>query len=120
MRMFLLTPIVAGLFAFPAAAQDSTELLNRMKAMEERIKALESEVRTLKAGQPAASAAVVPAPPAAPEPVPPPAQVAEQTPAPSLGGAAGGASKVFNPDISMIGDFLGAAGNSGNRYTPSL
>jgi len=120
MRMFLLTPIVAGLFAFPAAAQDSTELLNRMKAMEERIKALEAEVQTLKAGQPAAAAAVVPAPLAAPEPVPPPARVAEQTPAPSLGGAAGGASKVFNPDISMIGDFLGAAGNSGNRYTPSL
>ena len=120
MRTLLLTPIVACLFAFPVAAQDTTELLNRMRAMEERIKALEAEVQTLKAGLPAAMVPA-PAPPAAPEPVPPPAQMAGQTAAaPSLGGAAGGASKVFNPDISMIGDFLGAAGNSGNRYTPSV
>ena len=38
-------------------AQDTTELLNRMRAMEERIKALEAEVQTLKA-QPAAAAPV--------------------------------------------------------------
>jgi hypothetical protein len=43
-----------------AAAQDS-ELLTRMKAMEDRIKALEAEVQTLK-GQPAAP--VAPSPPA--------------------------------------------------------
>ena len=121
MRAFMLTPIAACLLAFPAAAQDTADLLNRMKAMEERIKSLEAEVQTLKAGQPAAAAAVVLAPPVAPAPVPPPAPPPEQaTAAPSLGGAAGGASKVFNPDISMIGDFLGAVGNSGNRHTPSL
>ena len=36
-------------------AQDNTELLNRMKAMEDRIKALEAEVQSLK-GQPPAAA----------------------------------------------------------------
>jgi hypothetical protein len=36
------------------------------------------------------------------------------------GGASAAASKIFNPDISVIGDFLGAAGNPGNRYRPSL
>jgi hypothetical protein len=36
--------------------------------------------------------------------------------APTLGGAGGSASKVLNPDISVIGDFIGAAG--GNAATP--
>jgi len=62
---------------------------------------------------------------AAAQPVPaqvPAAAPIEQQPAapPSLPQAAGGASKVFNPDISVIGDFLGAAGNPGGRPTPSL
>jgi hypothetical protein len=39
---------------------------------------------------------------------------------PVYGGAGGGAAKVFNPDISMIGDFVGGAGNPGPRPTPSL
>ena len=60
------------------AAQDNTELLNRMKAMEDRIKALEAEVQTLKGAAAGAAAAVAPAapscsgamPPAAPAAVP--------------------------------------------------
>jgi hypothetical protein len=39
---------------------------------------------------------------------------------PVYGGAGGGAAKVFNPDTSMIGDFVGGAGNPGPRPTPSL
>ena len=48
-------------------AQDTTELLNRMKAMEERIKSLEAEVQTLKGEQAATTAALtaVPSTPAA-------------------------------------------------------
>jgi hypothetical protein len=126
MRIFVLAPALACLFAGGVAAQDNTELLNRMKAMEERIQALEEEVRTLRGPQqpaaataPQAAAAVVPAPPpaAAPE-----QQIAQPTPGalPTYGGAGAAAAKVFNPDISLIGDFLGAAGNSGGRYTPSL
>src|SRR5207237_4927250 len=38
----------------------------------------------------------------------------------TLGGAGGAAAKVLNPDISVIGDFLGAVGKSGNRFTPAL
>jgi cell division protein FtsB len=99
--------LLACLCPFAAVAQDSAELLKRMQAMEERIKALEAEVQTLK-GQPAA----------APTPAPAVAQ-APQAPA-TLGGAGGAASKVLNPDIAVIGDFLGAAGNSAGRPTPSL
>jgi hypothetical protein len=109
----------------PAAAvraQDNTELLNRMRAMEERIKALEAEVQLLR-GQPAAAA---PAPAAPVAPAPPPVQQAAvpaaQPPVDTtqLGGAGASAAKALNPDISVIGDFLGAAGNPFNRPTPSL
>jgi hypothetical protein len=99
-------------------AQDNPELLNRMRAMEDRIKSLESEVQTLKA----ALTAAAPAQPAA-TPTPtaalPPEQPAAQEPV-RLGGAGAAAAKVLNPDISVIGDFVGGIGNPQNRATPSL
>ena len=133
MRTGLLAPILLGVLTTLARGQENTELLNRMKAMEERIRALEAEVQALK-GQPppAAAPAAVPAtplagavpPPAAPAAVPAPQAPAlpqEQPGTPvQLGGAGGAAAKVLNPDISLIGDFLGAAGYSAHRGTPSL
>jgi len=108
--------LIAACFCpLTAVAQDSAELLARMKAMEDRIKSLEAEVQTLK-GQQAVTTPVAPSPAvaqAAPEAVAPRAPV-------SLGGAGGGAAKVLNPDIAVIGDFLGAAGNSAGRPTPSF
>src|SRR5205807_5404408 len=94
-----------------------------MMGMEESIKALEAEVSTLKGqgavAQPAASIRApsqpVAAVPAAAVETAPPAQAPV-----SLGGAGGAASKVLNPDIAVIGDFLGAAGNSAGRPTPAL
>jgi hypothetical protein len=108
----MLVPAVAALFAAQLPAQDATELLNRMKAMEDRIKALEAEVRTLKAQTPGTVATAVPVEAAAQGP-PPGAPL-------TLGGAGPAAAKVLNPDISVIGDFLGAAGNGANRGVPSL
>jgi hypothetical protein len=105
--------LAAALFALPLAAQDTTELLNRMKAMEERIKALEAEVQSLKGQAPPVAAA------AQPPVVAPPPLMPVQPPV-LLGGAGAAAAKALNPDISVIGDFLGAAGNPANRYTPSL
>jgi hypothetical protein len=121
MRAFALAPVLACVFAAGLRAQDTTELMNRMRAMEERIKALEAEVQSLK-GQPP-QAAALPAPPAQatppqPTPPPPPADLAAQGPV--LGGAGAAAAKVLNPDISVIGDFVGAIGNPMNRPTPSL
>src|SRR5438105_4572350 len=121
MRLLWLDPAVAGALA----AQDNPELLNRIAAMENRLKALEAEVQTLKA-QPTAAAQAQPAtPPAAAPPAVaaqqqvPPELPAVQGPviAPQLGGAGGAAAKVLNPDIAVIGDFLGAAGSSANRRT---
>jgi len=122
MRIFMLAPAVAALFAAQLPAQDITELLNRMKAMEDRIKALEAEVQTLKAQPPGTVAAAAPV--AAPALPAIPVEAAAQGPPPgaplTLGGAGPAAAKVLNPDISVIGDFLGAAGNGANRGTSSL
>ena len=115
MRIFWFVPLLLGLTGVPLFAQDNAELLNRMKAMEDRIKALEAEVQSLKGQPPPAAVTPVPATTTAPEPAIP------QTPPPvALGGAGGAASKVLNPDISVIGDFVGAVGNSANRKTPAL
>src|SRR5712691_2544590 len=92
MRNRLAVPALALVFVcfvpFAAVAQQPADLLARMQAMEERIKALEAEVQTLK-GQPAAAPAptVAQAPPTAPTELAPP-----QAPA-TLGGAGGAASK---------------------------
>lgn len=107
--------IVLGLYSLSCnctvvLAQDNAELLARMKAMEERIQALEAELRTLK-GQPPAPTAPAVAP-----------QVSAAPPAgalPRYGGASAG-SNIFNPDMAVIGTFVAAAGSGGLRPTPSI
>jgi hypothetical protein len=105
-------------FGTPLQAQDAAELLARMKTMEERIKSLEAELQSVKSQQAALTAAL------STQPAPPPPQTPAQPVAPAqpvtLGGAGGAAAKALNPDISAIGDFLGAAGYGANRPTPSL
>src|SRR5947209_11159252 len=108
MRILMLASLAACLLAGPLAAQDNAELLNRMKTMEDRIKALEAEVQALK-GQQAVAAPTTPAAAAPTQPAaPPPEPVAAQAPAgqPTLGGLGAGAAKSLNPDISAIGDFI--------------
>ena len=117
----VLAPLLASWCGCALWAQDSAEILNRMKAMEDRIRALEAEVQTLK-GQQAAVAPAAPVAQAAPAQV---AQAPAAAPAmpqesPRLGGVGGAAGKALNPDISVIGDFVGAAGNHGGRATPAL
>lgn len=86
--------------------------------MEDRIKSLEAEVQSLKSQQAAVTAALES--PGPPQAAPPAVAAGEQAPAPVLGGAGGAAAKALNPDISVIGDFLGAAGFGGPRGAPSL
>ncbi len=111
-----------------AQARDDTQ--ERLKALEDRINALEAEIRALKAGQaatpspPAASLTSAQAPQAAPTTMPQPQSPAgvPGTPSGSLPvyGGASGLSKVLNPDISVIGDFLGAVGRDPGRDVPTL
>jgi hypothetical protein len=111
-----------------AQATDNTQ--ERLKALEERIIALEAEIRALKAGQ-ANAPALVPsaqaqAPPAASLGAPP-TQVEAPAGAPGTSsgplpvyGGASAMAKVLNPDVSVIGNFLGAAGRNPGRSVAAL
>ncbi len=120
----LLGLAAAGFAQQTAPAADMQSLQQQIKDLQERIIALEGQVRLLKQAQAAPPAA--PAPPAAT--APPTAAVTPSAvpaaPGEQAGGATqlpvyGGASalaKALNPDISMIGDFLGSIG--GNSPPP--
>jgi hypothetical protein len=126
-----------------AAAGDDLAA-SRMKALEEQVQALAAEVAMLRgevkelreARAPGtapesrlmlASAKIeprmIPDPaPGAPAALPSPAAVpapAQTTQAASYGGATSNA-KLLNPDISMIGDFIGTAGHNPASLSPSL
>jgi len=127
MRNRLVFTLVVGLIAFPVFAQpaaaqqgtapDNSAMEQRMRELEDRVIALEGQIRMLKAAQaqPSPSAAATPAEtPAQAAAVPAETQaaaLASTAQEPSLGGAGGSAAKALNPDISVIGDFIGALGN---------
>ncbi len=123
--LFLAASLLAQAAPEPQSSPDTAALLQRIKDLEDRIIMLEGKVRTLQSSQaPPPAAAAMPATassqPAAPTQAPAPAQITAggaAGPEPSYGGAGGAASKVLNPDISVIGDFIGAAG--GNYALPS-
>jgi len=118
-------------------AQGKDDTQERLKALEEKVRELEAELQALKAAQPAAAPAempaVAPAPAEAAVPSPPaqapaaPSQVElpagaplmPSGPLPVYGGASSGA-KLLNPDVSVIGDFIGVAGRSTVQPLPAL
>ncbi|HEV7522261.1 MAG TPA: hypothetical protein VGP89_14260 [Candidatus Angelobacter sp.] len=109
---------------------DKAAMDQKLRDLEDRIVALEGEIRQLKAQgpQPAQNpnAAATPAnPPAAA----PQTQVgvsegaagaATQSENVRLGGAGGAASKALNPDISVIGDFISGLGHNPINPTPTF
>jgi hypothetical protein len=119
--------LMAAFLAIPCAASAQTPDLAAMQQqidqLKQQLQALQEQLAALAAQPPAQPAAVTPpaAPAAAGEQavaVPPGAEGAGG-PSGSLPvyGAGAAASKVFNPDIAVIGDFLGAAGH--NEVSPS-
>jgi len=113
-----------------ALAQTADDTQAKLRALEDRIIALEGEIRALKAAQaanppaesaakPAEQAATTTAPAAAQQPTPVVATSTYATPLPVYGGSSA-AAKILNPDISVIGDFVGAAGRDPNRSVPTL
>lgn len=104
-----------------AAQTENQDLAYRLQALEERVRALEAELRALKEsrervptappGEAAASVADAPAPSIA--------TGGSSGQLPAYGGARA-QSKLFNPHISVIGDFLGAAGRDPIRPVPVL
>ena len=98
---------------FGLLAQEKQDTETSTQALAQRLQALEEEVATLKATLATLSATQAPTPAA---PVP---EQAPSTPLPVYGGTAA-MSKALNPDIGIVGSFVGATGrNIGNPY-PSL
>jgi hypothetical protein len=103
-----------------ASGEDTAALEQKIRDLEDRLVALEGQVRTMKAQAGQAPAAAPPAVPASGEVAnAAPAESIAQEPV-SLGGAGGSAAKALNPDISMIGDFVSVAGGNSIRPSPSL
>ncbi len=127
MKRYLLFACVLTVFPGLSWGQGKDSEQDRFQVMEKRIRALEAEVQALKAAvasprvQTAAlvsspsvssTSAALPDPPAEPQSSP---QTPDTSGAPGQLPVYGGASsmaKVLNPDISVIGDFLGATGSS--------
>jgi len=125
--------------AAPAGA-DNSALEQHIRDLEDRIIALEGQVRLLKAQgsapaatpSPSAEAVAASAPanpsPSTAEPSSAPVAPASEptqaamvtTPGGVIGGAGASAAKVLNPDISVIGDFIGIAGHNSVQTSPSL
>jgi len=99
--------------ATQANTSDSAALEQRIKDLEDRIISLEGQVRILKSANAAPTATTTES---AAQPVAPaeaqPAEAATAQPTPTYGGAGGSAAKALNPDISVIGDFIGAVGGN--------
>src|SRR5690242_9544474 len=98
-----------------SSAPDVAAMQQQIRDLQDRIISLEGQMRILKSAQPAAGAPAeavaqpsAPATPAQQMPVSAVTPAAEQTL--TLGGAGGSAAKALNPDISVIGDFIGATG----------
>ena len=115
-----------------SSTTDTAALEQKIRDLEDRLVAVEGQLRVLKAQQ-AAPPVGTPAQPAAavaqgqpPAPVPATQEatqasiVATGGQQPTLGGAGGSAAKALNPDISMIGDFIGVAGNNTIQPSPAL
>jgi hypothetical protein len=119
--------------ASPSAA-DVSALQQKLQDLEDRVVMLEGQIRQLKAQQPAAGApATAPAAAAAPATAPgaqtqPTVTTAQGAAGATstgaeqvrLGGAGVAAAKALNPDISVIGDFIGSAGHNAIVPTPSF
>ena len=106
--------------ASDANAQNSAAMEQRIRELEDRVIALEGKIRTMQSAptsqpqspQPApATEAGAQAPTAVPASSPNEAVATSAGQLPVYGGSSA-ASKALNPDVSVIGDFVGAAGGN--------
>src|SRR6266853_5206578 len=111
-------------------SSDTSALEQKIRDLEDRLVMLEGQVRQLKAqgvpapAQNAAAAATPSSATASQDQVATPQGAAGYTAGAGdnvrLGGAGGAAAKALNPDISVIGDFIGGAGHNPLNPTPSF
>ncbi|PYX30398.1 MAG: hypothetical protein DMG77_09785 [Acidobacteria bacterium] len=114
-----------------SANPDNAVLMQKIRDLEDRVIALEGEIRQMKAQEaPVAPPAAAPANaesnthaagPTLQSQVPTLGAVTSGTGTQVvLGGAGGSAAKALNPDISAIGDFISVAGHNPVQPSPSL
>ncbi|MBZ5572219.1 MAG: hypothetical protein LAO09_10125 [Acidobacteriia bacterium] len=112
--LFFAVPVFSQRGDAPQAASgqpDTAALLQKIRDLEDRVIALEGQVRQLKTEPP----------PAQPTTSAPASAFTAQAGTPGvLGGAGGSAAKALNPDISVIGDFISVAGHNSLQPSPSL
>lgn len=110
------------------SSSENSALEQHIRDLEDRIVALEGQVRMLKSqgaqAPPAPEPGALPATPpstegAAAAPVEPPNTLVSNQGG-ILGGAGASAAKALNPDISVIGDFIGVAGHNPIQPSPSM
>src|SRR5436189_1179553 len=116
-------PQQSGTSQAASGQSDNAALRQKIRDLEDRLIALEGQVRLLKsqaaspttpsAATTETAAQAVPAAPTTAAPL-------SQAQAISLGGAGGSAAKALNPDISAIGDFIAVAGHNPVQPSPSL
>ena len=120
--MRTLVALLCGIFLVPgiATAQAPDPVQDQIKKLEERVRVLEAQVQSLKAAQAATppvaqpSESIMATPPAASQaPITAPSPGGTQLP---VYGGPSAMAKVFNPDIGVIGNFIGATGR--NRINP--
>ena len=104
-----LAVVTAGLLLLPrsAAAQATPDASALQQQIDQLKKEFGERIAALEAKLAEAQAAPATPPPPAPEPAPAQASVAS-------------GAKMFNPDIAVIGDFLGAAGHNEVNPSPAL
>ncbi len=114
-----------------SAQPDNAILMQKVRDLEDRLIALEGQIRQMKAQEaPAAPPAAAPANPGSNTQATGPT-LQPQLPTlgavtsgagtqVALGGAGGSAAKALNPDISAIGDFISVAGHNPVQPSPSL
>lgn len=121
----------------PPNAQELRDELERLRrefeavrdAYGERLSSLEAKLAALASGQPPPTQPPPPQPPAQPTPAQPPAEATVPPGAAGAGGPTGtlpiyggtsALSKIFNPDIAVVANFLGAAGDNPVDPAPAL
>ncbi|MBI3476372.1 MAG: hypothetical protein HY010_11620 [Acidobacteria bacterium] len=108
------------LHSVDAAAQTgSDDLRAEVKALLERVRALETEVQALKGASAGPTQSAMNAAPPAPQ-LPPPGTPADSSTQLPVYGGASAAAKALNPDIGIIGNFVGAAGHNSINPLPAL
>lgn len=133
--MWLATPVFAQSAppAAPAEAQQDPQaaLLAQIELLRQQLDALQQKVAALEAASGQKPVAPETPPAVAPAPAQPPAAAGVEVP-PGAAGAGGPAgslpvygntsalSKIFNPDMAVIGNFIGAAGKNTVDPIPAL